>query len=86
VLDQHAKKSLDRSEERAMHHHRLMALAVFAHVLKLEARRQIEVELHRRKLPQASENVDELDVDLRAVERGFAGDGLVRNALAFQRF
>ena len=40
VLDQHAEEALDRTEERAMNHHRLMALAVFADILKLEARGQ----------------------------------------------
>ena len=47
VLDEHAEEALDRAEERAMHHHRLMALAVLADVLQLEARGQIEIELHR---------------------------------------
>ena len=76
VLDEHAEEPLHRAEQRAMHHHRLMALAVFADVFKLEARGQIEVELHRRELPQAAEHVDELHVDLGAVERGFAGESL----------
>ena len=38
MLDEHAEEALDRTEQRAMHHHRLMPLAVFAHVFKLEAR------------------------------------------------
>ena len=36
--------------------------------------RQVEVELHRRELPHASQHVDQLDVDLRPVERRLAGD------------
>ncbi len=78
VLDQHAEEPLDGTEQRAMHHHRLMPSAVLAHVFKLETRRQIEVELHGRKLPQAAQHVDELDIDLRPVERRFARNRLVR--------
>ncbi len=51
VLHQHAEKALHRAEESAVDHHRLMALAVFAHILHLKARRHVEVELHRRQLP-----------------------------------
>ena len=48
MLDEDAEKSLNRSEQGAVHHHGLMALAVFAYILKLEARGKVEVELHRR--------------------------------------
>ena len=77
VLDEHAEEALDRAEERAVDHDGLMALAVFAHVFQLEARGQVEVELHGGELPQAAQHIDQLDVDLGAVEGGFAGDGLV---------
>ena len=39
VLDEHAEEALDRAVQRAVHHQRLMALAVFADVLELEALR-----------------------------------------------
>ena len=84
VLDEHAEEALNRAEERAVDHDRLMALAVFADVLELEARGKVEVELNRRELPEAAENVDELDVDFGAVEGGFAGDGLVGDALGLE--
>ena len=77
VLDQHTEEALHRAEQRAMDHDRLVPLAVFAHVLELEARRQVEVELHGRELPQPAQHIHQLDVDLGPVERGFAGDGLV---------
>ena len=77
VLDQHAEEALDRSIQRAVHHHRLLARSVFGDVFQAEALRQIEIELHRGELPQAPDGVHQLDVDLRTVERGFAGDGLV---------
>ncbi len=80
VLDKHAEEALDRPEERAVHHHGLMALAVFADVLELEARGKVEVELNGRELPEAAENVDELEVDFGAVEGAFAGNGFVGEA------
>ena len=67
-----------------MDHHRLMTLAVFANVLQFEARREGEVELHRRQLPETTENVNQLDIDFGAVKRGFAGDRLERNSLRLQ--
>src|SRR5215472_17625974 len=67
-----------------MNHDRLMALSVFADVFEAEARRQIEVELDGRELPEAAQDIDQLDVDLGAVERRFAGDRLVGNALGLQ--
>ncbi len=37
MLDQHAKKPLDRTPERAMHHHGLVPVAIFANVLEAES-------------------------------------------------
>jgi hypothetical protein len=85
VLDEHAEEALDRSVKRAVDHERLLARAVFGYVFEFEALRQVEVELHGRELPQASDGVDQFDVDLRAVERGFAGDGLVFDIQFLQR-
>ena len=67
-----------------MHHDRLMALAILADIFQFKTSRQIEVELHRGKLPETAQRIDQLDVDLRPIECGFANDGLVRNALALQ--
>jgi len=72
VLDEHAEEALDRAVEGAVHHERLMALTVFADVLELEALGQGEVELHGGELPEASDGVDQVDVDLGAVKCGFA--------------
>ena len=65
-----------RAVQRAMHHQRLMRLAVFGDVLQAEAARQREIELHGGKLPLAADGVHQLHVDLRSVERGFVGDHL----------
>ena len=84
VLDEDAEEALDGAEEGAVDHDGLVRLAVFADVFELEAGGEVEVELHGGELPEAAEDVDELDVDLGAVEGGFAGDGLVGNALAVE--
>src|SRR5271169_2888681 len=62
-----------------------MALTVFADVLELEALGQGEVELHGGELPEAADGVHKLDVDLGAVEGGFAGDDLVLDVAALER-
>src|SRR5208337_1375665 len=67
-----------------MNHHRLLARTILGHVLQAEALRQVEVDLYRRKLPQPSERVYHLDVNLRSVERRLARDGLVLDIPAFQ--
>src|ERR1700752_4911793 len=51
-----------------------MGVAIFADVLQVKAARQGEVELNGGKLPLPANGIDELDVDLRAIERGFVGD------------
>src|SRR5712692_4040235 len=82
VLNQNAEETLDGAEQRAVHHERLMLGAVFADILQGEARGEIEVELHGGELPRASDGVDELDVDFRAVASGFAFHFFVRNVHA----
>ena len=84
VLNQHTEEPLHRPEQRAMHHDWLMSVAVFAYVLQLKSRRQVEVELHCRELPQTPQHIHQLDIDLRPVERRFAGNRLVRNSLRLQ--
>src|SRR5713226_7947879 len=79
VLDQHAEEALHRTQQRPVHHQRLMLRAVLGNVLQTEARRQIEIELHGRKLPRPADRVDELDVDFRAVKSAFALNRFVRD-------
>src|SRR5215469_1357344 len=84
MLDQNAEKALHRSKQRAMDHERLLARAVFGDIFELETLRQVEVELDRAKLPRPANGVHQFDVDLGAIERGFAGDGFVGNLQLFQ--
>src|SRR5690242_2576433 len=69
-----------------MNHDWLMTLAIFADVLQTKPCRKIKVELHRRKLPQSADRIDQLDIDLWSVERRFARDRLVRNAASIEHF
>ena len=57
-------EALERSEDRAVDHHRRVLLVVGADVLELEALRHLVVELHRRRLELAAERVGHLVVDL----------------------
>src|SRR3989442_15083490 len=69
-----------------MHHYRLLAGAIFGNVLQPEASREVEVELHGRELPETADCVHQLDVDLRTVERRFAGNRLVLDSKSLQNF
>src|SRR5438309_12050415 len=79
MLDQNAEEALDRSVQSTMHHHRLLARAVFSHVLQPKALRQIEVKLHGRKLPKPADRIHQFDVNLRPVKSGFARHGFIFN-------
>ena len=72
VLDENREEPLDRPEQRAVDHDRLVALVVGADVLHLEALRHLEVDLDRRHLPRAADRVTRLHRDLGAVERAAA--------------
>src|SRR5882762_2854144 len=85
VFDQHAEEALDRSVEGAVDHERLLAGSVFGYIFEIEALRQVEVELHGRELPEASDGVHQFDIDLRAIESCFAGHNLVRDVQLPQR-
>ena len=68
VLHEHAEEPLDRAEQRAVDHDRLVALVVGADVLDAEALGRLEVELDGGHLPGAADGVAGLHRDLRAVE------------------
>src|SRR5207253_2421675 len=72
VLGQDGEETLDRAEQRAVDHHRLVPLAVTALVLELEPLGQVEVDLDGGHLPGPADRVTRLNRDLRAVERGTA--------------
>src|SRR5271169_3740813 len=86
MLDQDAEEAFDGTEERAVDHERLVLGAVFGDVFETEARGKIEIELDGGELPGAADGVDQLDVDFGAVERGFAGDGFIRNVKLLHGF
>src|ERR1700746_686247 len=67
-----------------MHHHRLLARAVFSYVLQPKALRQVKVKLHSRKLPKSADCIDEFDINLRPIKSGFAWHGFVFNIHALE--
>src|SRR5262245_37022722 len=67
MLDQDAEKALERSQNRAVHHYRLMRLVVRADKFEAETLRQREVNLNSRELPQAFDRVHDLEINLRTV-------------------
>lgn len=85
MLDQDAEEAFDGAHERPMNHDRLMRLAVFAGVRQLEPLRIVEVDLDRRALPGAAEDVFNFDIDLWAIEDPFAGIHFVGHTAALER-
>ena len=74
MLDEDADEPLQAPQRRPVDHHRLVAGVVGADVLAVEAlgTREVVVELDGAELPLAAEGVVDDEVDLRAVESGFA--------------
>jgi hypothetical protein len=58
MLDQDAEETFNGTPQRAMHHQRLMTIAVFADIFHAESPGQIEIELHGGQLPGAADGVD----------------------------
>src|SRR5438270_11646848 len=79
MLDQNAEEPSYQPLHTTMHHHRLLSLAVFSHVLQPKAFRQVEVKLHGRKLPKPANRIHQFDVNLRPVKSGFARHGFIFN-------
>src|SRR3954471_23577493 len=73
VLDQPPDESLHRSNENTMQHRRPVRCVVSACVFEPESLRKIEVELNGRSLPLAADRVDQLEVQLRTIERKWQG-------------
>mmetsp|Transcript_20147 Transcript_20147/g.62912 ORF Transcript_20147/g.62912 Transcript_20147/m.62912 type:complete len:700 (-) Transcript_20147:109-2208(-) len=84
-LDEHAEEPLERPEDGAVQHDRLLAPAVRRHVLEAEPLRQVEVALDRRALPEPPDGVADLDVDLGAVEGAAALVDVVLPPLCAER-
>ncbi len=72
MLDQPADEPFHRSDEDTVQHCRPVRGVVGAGVLEREPLRKIEVELDCRALPLPADRIDELEVELRPVERSAA--------------
>ena len=85
MLDEHADEALQRSEDRAMDHHRTLLGAGAGGVREPETFRRRVVELNRRHLPLTLERIGHVDLDLRSVECALARIDLPCEAVAGQR-
>ena len=68
MLEQDGEEALDRTEQRAMDHHRALTGAVGCLVLKIEELGQVEINLNGRHLPGSTDRILGLNRDLRPVE------------------
>ena len=73
VFDQHANETLERTQNRAMQHHRRNALIVSVDKLGAQALRHREINLNRAALPVASDGVFERVLNLGAIKGAFTG-------------
>jgi len=67
------RKSVDGAIQRAVHHQRLMRLAVFADVSSSKRRGRVKSNCTVESCHGRADGIHQLDVDLRPVERGFVG-------------
>src|SRR5205085_6106878 len=72
VLDEDGDEALERSVDGAVDHHRPVERVVLAHVLQIESLRRGVIELDGPELPEASDAVLHLEVELGPVEGAVA--------------
>ena len=72
VLEEHGHETLQGAERGAVDHHRTLAGAVGIDILQLEALGEVVVHLDGAQLPAPADGVLHHEVQLRAVEGGFA--------------
>ena len=73
LLDQDADEPLQRAQDGAVQHHRPVLLAVLADVAGVQPLGQHEVDLMGAALPLAADRVAQDELQLRPIERAFAG-------------
>ncbi len=91
MLGDDADEPLDGAQHHPVDHDGAVLLAVLAHVLQLEALRQLAVQLDGAALPGAAQGVGQMEVQLGAVEGAVAlvddevlahlGDGVFQDVL-----
>ena len=80
VLDQNPDETLERTEDRTVQHHRVLAAIVFGDVFGSQTHRQVEIELQGTTLPHATEAIFQREFNLRTVEGALAWLQVVRKA------
>jgi len=86
MLDDDGKKSLERSGQSPVDHHRRVVATVVAAILQVETTRQHEIDLHRTQLPFSSDRVANVDVEFRPVKCAAAFVDHVGKAGTLERF
>ena len=84
LLDEDADETLKAADDGTVQHHGAMAIAVFAHVFRIQALGHGEVDLDGAALPLATDGVLERVLDLGTVERAIAGRDHVLAARSLQ--
>ena len=85
MLDQHAEETFHAAKQGAVHHVGPLELALRVDEGQVEALRQVEIKLYRRKLPFAAQCIAQFEINLGAVERSAAEVHLVGQRRPFER-
>src|SRR5437870_2758744 len=85
MLDEERDEALEATVNRAVDDDWPMTLLVVRHVFEVEPLGKLVVELDRRTLPAPPNGVRNMDVDLRAVERGLARLDLIGDVVRLER-
>src|SRR3546814_6842388 len=72
MLDQDADETLVGAEDRAVEHHRAVALAILADIARVEAFGHHAVGLDRPALPRPADRVGQVEFELGGVESALA--------------
>src|SRR3990167_6366762 len=73
MLNEHGEEAFYGAHNSGVNHHDAFLLTLFVYTSKVEAFGHIHIELDGRDLPEAAVCILGHEVELRAVERGFAG-------------
>ncbi len=84
VFDQNPDETLERTEDRAVKHDRVLAAVVFGHVFGAKTDRQVKIELQGTTLPHATKAIFQRELDLRPVESPLARLQVIRKARAIE--
>ncbi len=77
MLNEDADEALERAEDRAVKHQRMVFLAILADVDRAEPLRHRRVELVRAALPGTADRVGQMELELGPIESALAGQHFI---------